>query len=66
MGNLGGRRFCLVVGCALVYTTLLIWDYLDSGAYVALQTLTVGAYLAANGTQKFVESKYDRRNNDIG
>ncbi|KKL08731.1 hypothetical protein LCGC14_2572890, partial [marine sediment metagenome] len=33
MGNLGGRRFCLVVGCALTYTLLLITGYLDSGGY---------------------------------
>lgn len=65
MNDLGGRRFCLVVSCALVYTALLVGGYLDSGAYVALQTLTVGAYLAANGAQKYVESKYARRDNDL-
>ena len=63
MDNFGGRRFCLVLGVALVYTALLIGDYLDSGAYVALQTLTVGAYLAANGAQKFVEKKYGSKTN---
>jgi len=57
-----GRRFYLVVGCALTYTGLLIWGYLDSGAYVALQTLTVGAYMAANGHQKNSENKYGTRN----
>ena len=64
MANLGGRRFCLVLGCALVYTALLIFDYLDSGAYVALQTLTVGAYLAANGFQKNSENKYGNGNSN--
>lgn len=58
MNNLGGRRFCLVVGCALTYTLLLIGDYLDSGAFVALQIATVAAYIAGNGAQKFVEKKY--------
>ncbi len=61
MSKLGGRRFCLVIGCALTYTALLIGGYLDSGAYVALQTLTVGAYLAANGAQKHTEAKYGSR-----
>ncbi len=54
-----GRRFYLVVGCALTYTILLVTAYLDSGAYVALQTLTVGAYLAANGHQKYSECKFN-------
>lgn len=54
----GGRRFLLTVGCSLVYTALLVGGYLDPGAYVALQTLTVGAYLAANGHQKYVEAKH--------
>lgn len=61
---MGGRRFCLVVGCAVTYTLLLIWDYLDSGAYVALQTLTVGAYLAANGAQKYTEARYGNGNSN--
>ena len=57
-----GRRFYLVVGCALTYTGLLIGGFLDSGAYVALQTLTIGAYLAANTHQKNSECKYGPRN----
>ena len=61
MGNLGGRRFCLVVGCALVYTALLIGGFLDSGAFVALQIATVAAYIAGNGAQKFVETKYAQK-----
>jgi hypothetical protein len=59
-----GRRFYLVVGCAITYTILLMLDHLDSGAYVALQTLTVGAYLAANGYQKNSENKYVTRTTD--
>lgn len=64
MGNLGGRRFMLVVVCGLTYTALLVNGYLDSGAYVALQAMTVGAYLAANTTQKYTESKYGSRTPD--
>lgn len=59
-----GRRFYLVVGCALVYTALLVGGILDSGAYVALQTLTVGAYLAANGHQKYSECKFNVGNSN--
>ena len=55
-----GRRFYLVLGCAATYTALLVLGHLDSGAYVALQTLTVGAYLAANGYQKHSETRYGK------
>lgn len=58
MTDYGGRRFTLVVGCALTYTALLVGGYLDSGAYVALQTLTIGAYIAGNGAQKYAETRY--------
>ena len=64
MTEYGGRRFLLVIGCALAYTALLVGGYLDSGAYVALQTLTVGAYLAVNGAQKHTEAKYGSRTPD--
>ena len=57
-----GRRFYLVVGCAITYTLLLVLNYLDSGAYVALQTLTIGAYIAGNGAQKYTEAKYGSLN----
>ncbi len=57
MSNLGGRRFCLVVGCDLTYTALLVGGYLDSGAYVALQMATVSAYITGNVIQKYHESK---------
>lgn len=53
------RRFKLVVFCGLTYTALLVWGYLDSGAYVALQIATVGAYLAASGAQKYTEHKFN-------
>ena len=56
-----GRRFYLVVGCAITYTLLLAFGLLDSGAYVALQTLTIGAYIAGNGAQKFTDAKYGSR-----
>lgn len=58
MNSYGGRRFLLVLFFGLIYTALLIGGYLDSGAYVALQTLTIGAYIAGNGAQKFAETKY--------
>ncbi len=58
-----GRRFLLVIVCAVTYTVLLILDHLDSGAYVALQLGTVGAYIAGNVAQKYSETRYGNRNN---
>ena len=58
MTKYGGRRFCLVIGCGLVYTALLVNSYLESGAYVALQMATVAAYIAGNGAQKYTETRY--------
>ena len=60
MSQYGGRRFLLVCVGGLVYTALLAWDLLDQGAYVALQTLTVGAYIAGNGAQKYAETRYGK------
>ena len=57
-GKYGGRRFKLVVACCLNYTFLLVWGYIDPGSYVALQVMTVGAYIAGNGAQKYTETRY--------
>jgi hypothetical protein len=58
----GGRRFLLVLLAFMTYTALLVGDYLDSGAYVALQIATVAAYIAGNGAQKYVETRYGNGN----
>lgn len=60
----GGRRFSLTLGAACVYTGLLIAGLLTEGGYITLQTMTVGAYLVANGHQKHMEIKHARRNSD--
>ena len=60
MSKYGGRRFALVIGCVITYTLLLVFGYLDGGAYVALQILTVGAYIAGNGYQKHSEARYGK------
>ena len=58
MTEYGGRRFLLVIGCALTYTALLVGGYLDSGAFVALHgggqnvprtAFVVSAYESRNG-----------------
>jgi hypothetical protein len=59
------RRFKLVVGCCAVYTALLAGGYLDSGAYVALQMMTVGAYLGSNGHQKHMELLQGKKHADL-
>ena len=62
MTSLGGRRFTLTMLCGLTYTVLLVGGYLNEGAYVTLQMMTVGAYLAANGAQKYTETRYGNGN----
>jgi hypothetical protein len=60
--TVGGRRFALVLLCSFGYTALLVGGYMDQGSYVALQMMTVGAYLAANGAQKYTETRYGNGN----
>lgn len=55
-----GRRFWLVVGCSITYTLLFIAGKLTASSYETMQIMTVGAYLAANGVQKFTDAKYAR------
>jgi hypothetical protein len=56
---LGGRRFVMVMGCAMV-STVLVWFGKVSGAeFVTLISLTVGAYQAANTYQKKSEASHD-------
>lgn len=57
MHSYGGRRFLLVLVCALTYTALLIGGYIDPTTYRDLQVLTVGAYIAGNVAQKYSENK---------
>ena len=64
MDDVGGRRFVLVMVCGLTYTLLLIFGYLDTGAYVALQIATVAAYIAGNGAQKYTEARYGNGNSN--
>jgi len=54
----GGRRFTLVLGACMIYTLLFAFGDLTEGGYVTLQLATVGAYIAGNGAQKFIEKKY--------
>lgn len=62
MTSYGGRRFLLVSVFGLIYTALLVNAYLDITAYVTLQTLTIGAYIAGNGAQKYAETRYGNGN----
>ena len=57
--RIGGRRFLLVLICALSYTALLVGGYLDPASYVTLQMMTVGAYIAGNVAQKYTEAKFN-------
>lgn len=62
MSKYGGRRFGLVLGCALTYTALLINGYIDPITFRDLQVLTVGAYIAGNGAQKYAEIRHGSGN----
>lgn len=53
------RRFHLVAVSCAVYTALLVGGYIDQSAYVSLQVMTLGAYIAGNGVQKFTDAKYN-------
>ncbi len=55
MKKYGGRRFLLTLLLCLAYIALLVGGYLDQGSFVALQMMTAGAYLTANGHQKHME-----------
>jgi hypothetical protein len=59
LAGYGGRRFVLTVAASLLYTLLLIADLLSQDAYVTLQMMTVGAYMAANSVQKWAHEKRD-------
>lgn len=53
--KLGGRRFILTVGMAVLYTALLTTGFIDQDTYQFLQSITVGVYIGANTFQKVQE-----------
>lgn len=53
ISNIGGRRFVLVIGNALICTYLLMNGYISEGIYRDLIISTTAVYIAANTTQKF-------------
>lgn len=61
--RIGGRRFFLVWTSCLGYTALLVGAYIDMNVYFNLQVMTVGAYIAGNGLQKYAEMKHARNGN---
>ena len=52
--NFGGRRFLMTIGAGITATVLQWCGKLDPAgtSYVALVTLTVGAYIGGNTWQK--------------
>lgn len=57
LSTYGGRRFVLTVGAAFISTALLIHGYLTEIVYRDLILATVAAYISANTTQKYFESR---------
>lgn len=51
----GGRRFLMVMGCAVVNTLLFAWGSLTEGGYITLTLATVGAYITADTTQQVMK-----------
>lgn len=49
---IGGRRFIMVMGAGVVTSALVFCGKIDVGAYVTLQLATIGAYVAANTTER--------------
>lgn len=54
---LGGRRFLMCMGAALVNTALFAFGLLSEGGYMGAFGMTVGAYLTATGWQQHVETR---------
>lgn len=53
MRALGGRRFCLTLGCGVVCTVLLWVGKLDPQTFRDIIIGTVAAYITGNTAQKF-------------
>ena len=64
MSAWGGRRFLLTVGAGLVNSLLVWYAKIGPGEYVALTTLTVGAYIGANTFQKREQIKAGNTDQD--
>lgn len=58
--NIGGRRFALTVGCGAVCSVLLWFGKLTDPSFTLIIMGTVGAYIAANTTQKIKAPGSDR------
>lgn len=48
----GGRRFLLTLGCGVACSVLLWFGKLTDASFTMIIMGTVGAYIAANTTQK--------------
>lgn len=53
--RLGGRRFLLTAGCALVTTALLWFHRIDGGIFRDIILGTLGIYVSGATAQKFVK-----------
>ena len=50
--GLGGRKFVLSLGCAVMCTTLLVTSYISQEIFRDLIIATVAVYIAGNTFQK--------------
>lgn len=54
----GGRRFLLTLLAQLINAALVFMGKIDTGSYVAVILGTVGAFIAGNVTQRYIEAKH--------
>lgn len=55
----GGRKFFMVLTCAIICTGLLIWGFIPPEIFRDLIIATVSVFLGANVYQKVGEMKHD-------
>lgn len=55
----GGRTFLLTLGAGIVSSLLCWFGKLSGGEYVAVISLTVGAYIGANAVEKVKQIQAD-------
>lgn len=59
--RVGGRRFVMCMGCAMVCTVLVWFAKISGGEFTAIILGTVAAYIAGNTGQKVWEPKGENK-----
>lgn len=62
----GGRRFLLTCGCSALNSGFFFLGKLSEAGYLNILMMTVGAYLCANGMQRFTDAKWGKTQDKDG